>query len=132
MRGATWARLVLAGAVAFFAAACDEDTRDDVERRVEQAGARVTAEAFRGVLESKDLGDDENLRTVRVLRDSADDLPGSPTVDGIVDGDGDGEDDDGRVEFDVDGEKACVQIEADGDDVEVEGGACDEGGGSSG
>ncbi|MGH8979232.1 MAG: hypothetical protein ACRDV7_14225 [Acidimicrobiia bacterium] len=115
------------------AAACggnDDDVDDALDSAREQAedvagsaGARVAAEAMRGVLQAEALAPGETLRTMTVLQESADDLPGDPTVTGIEDADGDGKDDDGKVEFAAGDQRACVTV-ADNGEISVSGDAC--------
>ena len=67
-------------------AACSSSAKQSVNK----AGARAAAETARGVLKSKDLKNGESVRSVSVLQDAADKVPGSPDVTGISDGNGDG------------------------------------------
>jgi hypothetical protein len=112
-------------AVALLGGACgdDDDARDTVERLAQEGGARAVAEALRGSLEAQDLTAEQNVADVEVLRDAAGDLPGDPEIVGIEDGDGDGRDDDGRVEVRVEDEAACVTVQQNGE-VDVSGGSC--------
>ena len=64
------------------------------------------------------------FRNVEALNEAADDLPGGVDVVGIVDSNGDGIDDDGCVEMQVDDEFACVTLPASGDEIDVNGGRC--------
>jgi hypothetical protein len=109
------------------AAACDDDDaqnlRENVEDATGSAGARAAAEAMRGALEAQDLDGGKSLRDVAVLRENAEDVPGDPAVEGIADADGDGKDDDGRVELHVGEQAACVIVSAE-NDVSVENGEC--------
>jgi hypothetical protein len=106
-------------------AACSEDTeqqaedalesaKEDIENAANDTAARAQAEAFRGALLVADLEDDADRRSVDALQEAGDDLPHG-TVEGIVDGDGDGLDDDGLVQVESDDQAACVRISADGD-----------------
>ena len=116
--------------------ACSDDTRDkigdaagevqeDVESATEGARARAAAEAFRASIKADDLDDAAGgARELALLQESSEDLPGDPVADGIVDGDGDGIDDDGFVEFVVGDATACVTLPVTGDDIEVSGGRC--------
>jgi hypothetical protein len=122
------ASLVLAGV----AASCDDDNdasdavdeaREDIEDAVGSAGARGAAEAMRAALEATDLEGDETVRDVAVLQENADDVPGSPTVTGIEDADGDGKDDDGKVQLAVGDQEACVTV-SDSGEIDVSGEAC--------
>lgn len=128
--------LVVFGAA--FIAACSsdaEDAVDDVQEtadslqdeaadEVGEAGARAAAEAYRAALKADDGGDEAGLRSVAVLEENVTDLPGDPEVVGIEDGDGDGLDDDGNVEFVVGDAIACVSVPETGDEVDVTDGAC--------
>jgi hypothetical protein len=127
-----WAA-VLVVPLALAGAACGDDETSDagdegivqeVEDAGESAGALGLAEAMRVTLLAEDVGDDVDRHSVDVLRESADDLPGSPDVIGITDDDGDGRDDDGNVELRVDDEAACLTVEGDSD-VAVGAGPCD-------
>lgn len=101
-----------------------EAVRSDAEDVARDAGARAVGEAFRVSLETNDIAENDGYRSVEALQDAADDLPGDPDISGIEDGDGDGLDDDGRVEVTVDGGSACVVIPETGTDAEVTDGAC--------
>jgi hypothetical protein len=110
--------------IAPLAGGCGDDDDDEaVEEAAESAGARALAETFRVSLLARDLSEDERADDVEVLSDVAAGLPGDPDVSGIGDGDGDGRDDDAKVEVRVDGEAACVSIEANGE-VNVTGSGC--------
>jgi hypothetical protein len=121
------ATLVAAGLAAGLFVGCGDDDTDDPDQSLgevaESAGARGVAEALRLALIEDDLGPDQTERDVDVLQESVDDLPGDPDVTGIVDDDGDGRDDDGKVEVHVNSEVACMSVAIDGD-VDVTGGAC--------
>jgi hypothetical protein len=107
--------------------ACDDDDNENLREKAEDvagsASARAAAEAMRGALEAQDLNDDKTLRDVDVLRENADDVPGDPSVEGIVDANGDGKDDDGRVELRVGDQAACVIVTT-ANKVSVENNAC--------
>lgn len=128
--------VVLAIALALLGAACSDDTRDkigdaaesvqeDVESATDEARARSAAEAFRVSIKAADLDDAAGgAREVAMLQQSGEDLPGDPIAQGIVDGDGDGVDDDGFVEFVVGDAVTCVTLPVTGDDIDVSGGRC--------
>lgn len=128
--GALIALLVLAAGLA---TGCGDDdgsgtgSTDDRDQSpgevLESAGARGVAEAVRVALVEDDLQPDQHERDVDVIEESIEDLPVDPDVEGLVDDDGDGRDDDGKVEVHVNSEAACMSIAMDGD-VEVTGGAC--------
>ena len=58
------------------------------------------------------------------IGESAVDVAGDPEVAGAADADGDGLDDDGKVQVNVGGASACLTLPATGDDTNVEGGPC--------
>ena len=101
-----------------------ESAADDVDNSVDSGTARAQAEAMRAALKANDTADADGLRSVEALQQTADDLPGDPEVTGITDADGDGLDDDGKVQVTVDDQSACLTIPETGDDTEVSGGAC--------
>ena len=80
------------------------------------------AEAFRGLVKTKING--TSARTITVLQEAQSQTPGSATFTGIVDGDGDGLDDDGYVQVAVSGRTACVTLPATGGDTTVSNDAC--------
>jgi hypothetical protein len=94
----------------------------DVKESANQAAARALAESYRAALKAKGPG--QPLRTITLLNDVKGTLPGNPDISGIADGNGDGQDDDGKVEATVNDGHACVTIPATGDLVDVNGGAC--------
>lgn len=93
------------------------------KQSLNQAGARAAAEATRGILKSKNLSQGQTVRSVSVLKDATNDLPGSPDVTGITDSNGDGKDDDGKVQFTVGNGHACLTAHDNGT-VDVTDGAC--------
>ena len=101
----------------------DDDSDEGAEDVAESAGARVVAEAIRASLLVRDLDDGQRADDVDVLREAVSDLVGEPDVSGIDDSDGDGRDDDGKVEVRVDDEAACLSV-ADNGEVDVTGGRC--------
>jgi hypothetical protein len=131
-------RFVAALAVMWFTAmlvACSDETedkvrdaaesvREDAENVAGRGAARVLAEELRAGLKAKDLPSGQTERDVAVLNAVVRDLPGDPDITGIEDGDGDGKDDDGKVEAHVGDQAACLTISEDGKDTDVENGAC--------
>jgi hypothetical protein len=132
--------LVVAGLLVLGVAACDDakDNVDDASANVDDAvdsareqaedaagsvGARAAAELMRAAIHAENLDANETVRDIAVLQESVDDVPGNPSVSGIDDADGDGKDDDGKVELTVDDQRACVTVEDNGN-VSVSGGAC--------
>lgn len=145
-------RLLAAIAIALVAltsislAGCSSDTKDkakdavdsakeDAKKGADKAGntlstkkdeaqARATAEELRVRMKESDTADAEGVRSVKALNDSVSKLAGNPTVTGIEDGNGDGLDDDGKVQVDVNDSHACLTLPATGENTEVKGGAC--------
>ncbi len=87
-----------------------------------QSAVRVQAETLRGVIKERGDGDAAKYRSISMLSGAVDDLPGDTTVSGLDDRDGDGQDDDGKLELVINGERACVAIE--GTNTTVTSGAC--------
>lgn len=126
-RGATTrlrrlATMVVVAAAGFLGACGDDD--GVIDEAAESAGARAVAEAVRVSLLAQELPEGESYRTVTVLSEAVRDLPGEPEVRGIEDDDGDGLDDDGQLEVVVGDEVVCLSVGAQGDDIDVEDGAC--------
>lgn len=127
-------------------AACSEETQqnarettdalqEDAERNADQLGAeldetaaeaqaRAAAEDLRARIKANDATSTAGPRSMAAITESAVDVVGDPEVVGATDADGDGLDDDGKVQVDVDGASACLTLPATGDDTTVEGGAC--------
>lgn len=114
-------------AATVFVAACDDsdgqNAREQVEDAVGGATARAAGESMRVALEAEDLDPGDTLRSVAVLQENSDDVPGDPTVSGITDSDGDGKDDDGKVQLEVGDQTVCVSV-TDQNDVSVDDDAC--------
>jgi hypothetical protein len=117
---------VLVACLLLFGIAACGDSNDDAKDAVDSArakaedvagaaGARTAAEALRGLLQAKHLDANQTLRDVAVLQAAADDVPGSPSVSGIDDQDGDGNDDDGKVQLAVGDQVACVSVQDNGE-----------------
>jgi hypothetical protein len=100
------------------------DIREDAEDGAGSVGARTQAEALRASLKGNDTADAEGVRSVAAINEAATDLPGDVEVTGVDDADGDGLDDDGRVQVDQGDQSACVILPAEGEDTTVENGAC--------
>ncbi len=116
-------------------ASCSSDTRDkagdavdsakdDAAKAADTVQARTTAEALRASLKGNDTADKEGIRSVKAIQQAAEDLPGDPEVTGIEDGDGDGLDDDGKVQVTQDGKDACLSLPETGEDTTVDEGTC--------
>ncbi len=100
------------------------DIREDAEDGAGAVGARTQAEALRASLKGNDTADAEGVRSVAAINEAATDLPGDVEVTGVDDADGDGLDDDGRVQVDQGDQSGCVILPAEGEDTTVENGAC--------
>ncbi|QXC63189.1 hypothetical protein KSP35_10600 [Aquihabitans sp. G128] len=133
-------------AFAPLATACSSDTKSDAKKTAEslkedakgnadaagdaisdkagEAAARAAAEDLRARIKANDTANDEGARSMSALNESIADVAGDPEVVGLKDDDGDGLDDDGKVQLDVDGASACVILPASGEDTSVEGGSC--------
>ncbi|MEO6987183.1 MAG: hypothetical protein ABI239_00870 [Aquihabitans sp.] len=101
-----------------------DDVGDTVGTKTDEAAARAAAEELRSRMKANDTANDEGIRSIAALTESAADLTGDPEVTGIEDGDGDGLDDDGKVQVNVGDSSACLTLPEEGEDTEVEGGAC--------
>jgi hypothetical protein len=97
------------------------DAADEVDSAVDAGIARAQAEILRQ--RAKDLvRQGETLDSMSVLQEAARDLPRSPTVTGIADANGDGRDDDGKLEIAIDDSYACVVVT--GPDIDVSSARC--------
>ena len=109
-------------------AGCVEDERDEAVEETEEftaaTEAETVAEALRAAVLAEDLDEDEHADDVLVLRAAVEKLPGNPDIGGIDDDDGDGRDDDGRIEVHVDDDAACVSFVDDRDELRVTDDAC--------
>ena len=117
------------GAALWLSACGDDDSAADkareaageVDSAVDAGIARGQAEIFRQ--RAKDLvRQGESLDSMSVLQEAARDLPRTPTLTGLGDANGDGRDDDGKVQIAVDNSFACVVIR--GADMDVSGARC--------
>lgn len=97
---------------------------EDAEDGIGAAGARAQAEALRASLKGNDTANAEGVRSMTAIQEAAEDLPGDVEVSGVDDGDGDGLDDDGRVQVDQGDQSACLVLPAEGEDTTVEAGTC--------
>jgi hypothetical protein len=129
-----------------FAVACSEETKDsaretadqledDAQRNADELGteldekadegqARAAAEDLRVRIKANETASTQGPRSMTAISESAVDVAGDPEIVGAADADGDGLDDDGKVQVNVGGASACVTLPATGDDTSVEGGAC--------
>lgn len=101
-----------------------EKGKENAEDATGTAAARSAAEALRVSLKGNDTADKEGIRSVKAINQAAADLPGDPEISGVEDGDGDGLDDDGKVQVTVGDQSSCVILPAEGEDTTVEGNAC--------
>lgn len=101
-----------------------EDARESVEDAAGTAAARAAAESLRAALKLDDPSGTATLRDVAVIQAAAEKLPDDLELAGLADDDGDGRDDDGRVEVRVNDQAACLIIPAEGDDTSVDNGPC--------
>ena len=89
--------------------------REDAEDAIGEGSAVALAEALRAALEAKEATDSNiSLVDVDVINDTIGDLPGDADFTGVEDSDGDGKDDDGKVQANVNEHAACLRIEPDG------------------
>jgi len=135
LRRTTLAVLTLLAFVVPLAAGCSSDTtdsaketvesaKDDAAQAADDAEVRAQAEALRASMKANDTADEEGVRSVDALDQAVEDLPGDPEVSGIDDGDGDGLDDDGKVQLTVGGSHACVTLPESGEEIDVTDGEC--------
>jgi hypothetical protein len=97
------------------------DAASELDSAVDAGIARGQAEIFRQ--RAKDLvRQGESLDSMSVLQEAARDLPRNPTVTGLGDTNGDGRDDDGKVEIAIDDSYSCVVVS--GSDINVSGSRC--------
>jgi hypothetical protein len=106
------------------AAETASDAADEVAEGADEGAARAQAEALRTAIRADDDLAEDSARDVGLVEDAIEDLPGDVTVTGLDDEDGDGLDDDGEVTIEVDDSAACVTLPAEGDEIDVAGGAC--------
>jgi hypothetical protein len=124
--------IVIAAAGALSLGACGDDSsstaadraRDaagEVDDAVDAGLARTQAEIFRQ--RAKDLvRQGEPLDSMSVLQEAARDLPRSPTITGLGDTNGDGRDDDGKLQITIDESHSCVVVA--GSDIDVTSARC--------
>ncbi|HUP72023.1 MAG TPA: hypothetical protein VM282_03150 [Acidimicrobiales bacterium] len=123
-----WLAVAIGSALWLSACGDDGSTADtareaagEIDDAVDAGIARGQAEIFRQ--RAKDLvRQGESLDSMSVLQEAARDLPRSPTVTGLSDTNGDGRDDDGKVQIEVDDSFACVVVT--GTDIDVSSTRC--------
>lgn len=101
-----------------------EDVGDEISETADDAQARTQGEALRAAIVASDDADEEGVRSIQVIEDAIDTVPGDTTFTGVEDTTGDGMDDDGLIEVEVNDSFACVELPEDGNDIDVSGGAC--------
>lgn len=101
-----------------------EAAGDEIEEKGDEAQARAAAEDLRARIKANDTANAEGPRSVAAINESLEDVAGDPEVVGLTDDDGDGLDDDGKVQIDVEDSSACLTLPESGEDTSVEGGAC--------
>jgi hypothetical protein len=114
---------------------CSDETRDqtreaaesaaeDADEFVDSSSAQAIAAALQASIEADERYEDEGPRSVAVLQENIDDLPGEPEVVGVDDTDGDGLEDDGQVEVRVDDDAACLSLGEIGEGIDISDDAC--------
>lgn len=101
-----------------------EKAGDEIETTGDEAQARAAAEDLRVRIKANDTADSEGPRSVSAINESLNDVAGNPELEGLTDDDGDGLDDDGKVQVNVEDSSACLTLPESGEDTTVEGGAC--------
>lgn len=101
-----------------------DEVKDQAGTKADEAAARAAAEELRSRMKANDTANDEGVRSIAALNESAKDLTGDPEVTGIEDTTDDGLDDDGKVQVDVGESSACLTLPETGENTEVKGGAC--------
>lgn len=127
--------LVFAVVAVFLLGACSDDTQDDVRQAaegvaedadefVDTSSAGGVATALQASIQADDRYEDEGPRSIAVVQENIDDLPGDPDIVGVTDDDGDGLDDDGLVEVRVDDSAACLSLGEIGEGIDISDEAC--------
>jgi hypothetical protein len=101
-----------------------EQASDELEIKAAEGQARLAAEDLRARIKANATAATAGPRSMVAITESSTDVTGAPAIVGATDADGDGLDDDGKVQVDIDGASACVTLPANGDDTTVQGGAC--------
>ena len=101
-----------------------EKAGDEIEETGDEAQARTAAEDLRARIKANDTANDEGARSVAAINESLEDVAGDPKLEGLEDGDGDGLDDDGKVQITVESSSACLTLPESGEDTTVESGPC--------
>ena len=99
-----------------------DEAKKDASSAVDSAGARGAAEYVRGRAKAAD--DNKDPRSVELLQGYVDDLPSQAKATGLEDKDGDGLDDDGKIQFTVGDKSSCLTIPESGGDTQVSDDAC--------
>jgi hypothetical protein len=101
-----------------------ETAGSEIEETGDEAQARTAAEELRARIKANDTANAEGARSIAAIDESLEDVAGDPQLEGLDDGDGDGLDDDGKVQINVESSSACLIIPESGEDTTVESGAC--------
>jgi hypothetical protein len=101
-----------------------ESAVTEVEGAIDDAGARVAAEAFAAAVDTDEDAASDGSTSMAVIEENIADLPGEPEVTGVEDADGDGADDDGLIGFVVDEDESCVELSPDSGEASVLDGPC--------
>ena len=116
-------------ALTLLAAACGDDSKtatdaikDSVGSAANTALARTQAETLRASIKAKGDNNADKYLSVTMLTEAIKDLPGNTTVNGLADANGDGKDDDGKMEVVVNDATVCVSIS--GTNTTVDDGKC--------
>lgn len=131
-RRARRAGIATAAVAALLLGACGDDNSDDAANRARDAAGQIDDAVDAGIARTqaeilrqraKDLvRQGESLDSMSVLQEAARDLPRSPTVSGLNDGNGDGRDDDGKLQITIDESHSCVIVT--GGDIDVTSNRC--------
>jgi hypothetical protein len=101
-----------------------EEAGNEIEETGDEAQARAAAEDLRARLKANDTANDEGARSVAAINESLADVAGDPELEGLEDADGDGLDDDGKVQVNIEDSSACLTLPESGEDTTVDGGDC--------
>lgn len=99
-----------------------DKAKRDATSAVDSAGARGAAEYVRGRV--KIGGTKNDPRTMSALETYVGELPSQVKVSGLKDSNGDGMDDDGKVQFTVGNKSSCLTLPESGSNTQVTDGAC--------
>ena len=101
-----------------------DEAGNEIEETGDEAQARAAAEDLRARIKANDTANDEGPRSIAAINESLADVAGDPELEGLEDADGDGLDDDGKLQVNVEDSSACLTLPESGEDTTVDGGAC--------